>query len=488
MRTFEFRDGKSNKFWSIELRGAEHTVTFGKIGTKGQSKTKTFDDEAKAKAAHDKLIQEKLREGYIEQKADAPPPSPLQASLEANLLANPDDLAAYAAYADFLTEQGDPRGEFIAVQLALEDEGRSPAERKELQKREKSLLQQYGRQWLGDLGRFLDGKWSGPDKPYHYQFARGSLDFVRVLPFPIAAIASLARSPEVRLLRHLEVVYDMRYHPFDFEKVTKGPMKGLTAQEREHESDPAEGDEENPIPGDLFTSPYLTNLRVFKLGFSDAENPPTHSTMVGPFQGRNADEVVELLSRAPRLEELYLNTDLPGIERLFASPALGRLRILQYYFGMVYDQDDGHVYRLRPLADNPALGQLTHLRLHPGRDTTIDLAGMEAILHSPNLPNLTHLQIHMTTFGDDGPRAVIRSGIMRRLKVLDFGYGNMTDEGARLLASSPDVKPLELLDLRRNALTSAGVAALEAAGVRVIADNQHELDEEYPRYLDVDVE
>jgi hypothetical protein len=35
------------------------------------------------------------------------------------------------------------------------------------------------------------------------------------------------------------------------------------------------------------------------------------------------------------------------------------------------------------------------------------------------------------------------------------------------------VKNLELLDVRQNALTRVGVAVLEAAGVAVVADDQH---------------
>jgi predicted DNA-binding WGR domain protein len=66
MRTFEFKDDKSNKFWNIELKGSKFNVTFGKIGTKGQTQTKEFDDAKKAKAAHDKLVTEKTDKGYVE--------------------------------------------------------------------------------------------------------------------------------------------------------------------------------------------------------------------------------------------------------------------------------------------------------------------------------------------------------------------------------------------------------------------------------------
>ena len=48
-----------------------------------------------------------------------------RAALELALAANPDDFATHAAYADLLTEQGDPRGDYVRLQLALED--RQPA-------------------------------------------------------------------------------------------------------------------------------------------------------------------------------------------------------------------------------------------------------------------------------------------------------------------------------------------------------------------------
>src|SRR5947209_5771495 len=236
MRTFVFSDGKSNKFWNIDLQGSSFTVTFGKVGTRGQTQKKDFADAAAARTAHDKLVAEKLGKGYVETTAGKQPgPAPLQQSLEQALVEDPDDLAAHSAYADYLAEQGDPRGELIQVQLALENPGWPAQERARLRQRESELLSRHGKEWLGDLGRFLVGDWSGPDKPYHFAFVRGWLDLVRVLPAPDAIFDSLARSPEARLLRRLEVVYDMRYHPFDFDPFLKGPNTALTDDEEENE-------------------------------------------------------------------------------------------------------------------------------------------------------------------------------------------------------------------------------------------------------------
>src|SRR5262249_1041002 len=129
VRTFILSDGKSNKFWNIELQAKQFTVTFGRAGTQGQTQTKTFASAAAAEAAHAKLIRDKLAKGYVETKpAAALTP---EEALERQLRDDPDDVATLGVYADRLSELDDPRGEFIHVQLALEQEGRSPKQRRE---------------------------------------------------------------------------------------------------------------------------------------------------------------------------------------------------------------------------------------------------------------------------------------------------------------------------------------------------------------------
>ena len=67
-RYFEFIGGSSRKFWEISVAGKSFTVRFGRIGTAGQSQTKTFADEAKAQREAEHLIAEKLRKGYVEKQ------------------------------------------------------------------------------------------------------------------------------------------------------------------------------------------------------------------------------------------------------------------------------------------------------------------------------------------------------------------------------------------------------------------------------------
>ncbi len=65
-RRFEMADGTSNKFWEIEVRDADLTVCFGRIGTAGQTKTKSFPSAAAAEAEAARLVSEKTSKGYVE--------------------------------------------------------------------------------------------------------------------------------------------------------------------------------------------------------------------------------------------------------------------------------------------------------------------------------------------------------------------------------------------------------------------------------------
>jgi predicted DNA-binding WGR domain protein len=65
-RRFEYEDATSAKFWEVWVDGADLTTKWGRIGTDGQSKTKTFTDPAAAAKEMEKLIASKTKEGYEE--------------------------------------------------------------------------------------------------------------------------------------------------------------------------------------------------------------------------------------------------------------------------------------------------------------------------------------------------------------------------------------------------------------------------------------
>ena len=365
--------------------------------------------------------------------------------LEAALLANPDDRATHAAYADWLIEQGDSRGEFIAVQLALEEEGRSAEERQHLQKREKELLEQQGRGWLGNLAEYLLDQRDGG---YQHRFARGWLAALEIPELTVGFGRLLVLAAQTRFLRSLSI--------------------GTAAYEEDNYEPGDDVPDDAPFPG-LFAlrrSPYLGNVRVFQLGGSDSgEDLNCHT---------NGGTAAELVKMMPLLEEVYLLAHRVDTQTLFSLP-LPHLRILQVYHS--------HDYPLELLAGNSSLSRLEQLLFHPhaveyGDEPSITLAGAQALVRSPHLRNLTHLQLRISNMGDRGCEVIVQSGILRRLKVLDLRHGIITDQGARILAASPDLRHLERLDLSGNALTRAGMAALITTGVRVDASNQHSVDDE----------
>jgi uncharacterized protein (TIGR02996 family) len=424
MRTFEFRDGKSNKFWNIELQGTAFTVTFGRIGAAGQTQKKEFADAAKAQREHDKLVKEKLAKGYVETTPAATGGS-LRDALEAALVANPDDLASHSAYADYLAEQGDPRGELIQVQIALEDEKKSPAERKRLQKREEELLKAHLHEWLGELAPHLldveQRQW-GPNP--EFRFARGWVDRLQIAELSGPVAEAFCRTPLLRLLRELLVI---------------------------------ESDYDDPGLEQLAAAPYFGNVRLFQLG------PESNCHISG-------EHAVEFVRKMPRLEELRMYAHRVNTEELFALP-MPHLRVLHVYH--IYD------YPLEVLAANKSLGNLTHLALWPhGLEPDDDHAyisfeAVRALVRSRHLKGLTHLHVYLSDLGDEGCAEIVRSGILKRLKVLDLWSGRISDVGATALAACPDLRHLERLRIDQNYLTAAGLAALKATGVPVESKFQY---------------
>jgi uncharacterized protein (TIGR02996 family) len=348
----------------------------------------------------------------------------LRDALEAALIEDPDDVATHRAYADYLQEQGDPRGELIQVQLALEEAERTDEERQALQARERELLAEHQRAWLGILADELLGpiedSWESRDeRRYEFRFARGWLD--RIVRFRSTEGSTdlgrrLAQAPQVRLLRELVLEYD----------------EGVVEQ--------------------LIGSPFLNNLRLLHLKtILDHLDEPDRFV-------HGCEALVAFVRRLPHIEQLLLFGSLSNPSQLFALPNLQNLRVLQVRYSVDF-------LPLETLTDNPALGQLTHLLLHPqpSQPPPINLAGIRAVLQSPHLQSLTHLQLHRSDLGDVGCTEIVTSGILKRLKVLDLGHGEITDTGARILADCPDLRRLECLNLEYNALTQTGIDTLRRA-------------------------
>ena len=484
MRTFQFSDAKSHKFWTIDVQGSSFTVKYGKVGTAGQTQTKSFPSAEKAQAEADKLIREKTGKGYRE---TTPKAEVSQAeAFEAGLLDHPHDIARWSAYSDYLTEQGDSRGEFMRVQLALEDESLSAADRKKLKKAEADLLKAHEREWLGPLAAFTvygetEEHYSRGKRvkapPVQHEFERGWLRRLYFYNLTVSQARALAACKDARLLR--EVCID-----------------GLAAEAPEGSEDRyadafyAPGPDvpegvdtyEGPSLHALCRCPHLAAVRSFTLG------DPGDEGRIG------GETVYHLVKQMPRIEELAVYAHRVDANKLFVLP-MPNLRALTLF--------NSHSYPLDKLAANKSLTNLTTLQFHPHaleyddeeRGAYIRLKHLKAVCRSPQFTRLTHLMLRCTDFGDAGVKELIDSGLFARLKVLDLRAGCVTDEGAELLAASPHLKELEFLNLQNNALSKDGVKAIKATGVNADLSSMHNQgapgpdDDEMPEFLfDGDIE
>lgn len=363
-----------------------------------------------------------------------------------------DDLASHMAYADYLAEQGDPRGELIQVQLALEEGDRPEHEREQLQKREEALLKQHLRTWLGDLAVPLhdepvipESTWTGPGET-QFTFSRGWIDTLTIGKLNVELAQQLAASSQLRMLREL-TIQRMEYYAWS-------GHEGELSYEPDEEM-PAGLDYPQLLP---LARASLGNVKRFIVGDMDDGQCVA-----------NGYGIPDLIVNMPKLEELRLFAHDVDTEFLF-SYEMPHLRVLQIYHC--------HEYPLEDLARNKSMGNLTHLLCHPhalepgDEGAYIGLAELRAIVRSKKLKSLSHLQLRVADFADQGCKEIVRSGILKRLKWLDLRSGGITDEGALTLVGCDDLDRLEHLDLERNYLSVDGIREIKAVLPHAIVEDQ----------------
>jgi uncharacterized protein (TIGR02996 family) len=384
----------------------------------------------------------------------------LRTALEEAIVANPDDLAAHMAYADHLNESGDPRGEFIQTQLALEDPTCTGARRQELQQRERELLAGHQRDWLGQLAPIiLDEKPTEWMRQHNFisrvSWRRGWFEEIYLLLANFEELRPLRACPLARIVSRLDLHHIYYYEPGN---------RDVTLQPGE-----------NVPPDEYFTAlcvlldaPFVPHLSWLRIG--EAVNFEGD----GMYNNRtSAQGLEELLRNTPKLEELHILADGADLAKLFQLDNLTRLRLLLVYHGT-------EEYPLDILASNRSFPALERIRLHPANGSRtgtsfLPRAQVVALCRTQHLPALKHLHIHGSDLGDEGCVDLVASGILRRLETLDLRFGCITDAGARTLASCPDTQRLKHLSLANNQLTEEGIALLQGLGIGVRVDAQDDV-------------
>ncbi len=347
------------------------------------------------------------------------------AAFERHLLDNLDDVAAWSAYADYLTEQGEPRGDFMRVQLALEDETLPKAERRALHEEEEALRVKHLDEWVGEsfAAENFDAKGVSKHQYPRFVYRRGWL----------------------------------------------------------WESDGVSWDEQN-VAGDLSAWRWMHTLKVSfgEVSLTDTPLPRNlRSLQIGDDETRSDgyfEDLDAFIAAASRMERLYLACGDANTAALFGLP-LAHLRELHVHCGTLYATDT--------LAENRAFAGLRTLAFHPhgyyGAEPRsfsggyLNATDVRTICHAQHLKRLEHLQLNCLSAGDAGIDLLVTSGLIHRLKSLDLRHGCVSDEGAFTLFKALDGKPhaLQVLKLGDNALTGDGVAALRRLKLSFDAPDQH---------------
>ncbi len=371
-------------------------------------------------------------------------------SFLAEIIAAPDDDGPRLVYADWLEERGDPRAEFIRMQCEEARLGECKR-RTDLRRRAKLFLQRYGRDWTAELGA------TGPefrDPEYHRGFVESATISIRYFLKSVAGVMS--RTP----LRRVVLTSGDKLLP----KLTQA--KHLQQIEELHFAD--SGFPEQDL-ADFFQSPYLANLRGFRLygtysigsvlasGLASASLPKLASLDLGPIQTVDSSWVTTLLTAQwlSSVEVLCLrNLSDAAVRAIAASPRLGKLKDWDLAgSGQPLSAETG-----RTLAASPLTQRLEHLKME---FCGMEVGGLQAMA-AAHWPRLQTLNFNFAELGPAGVEA-LAAGNWPALKVLNLASSAMESRGLNALLRRPWLKSLERLSLRDNRLTKQDILNLIAS-------------------------
>ena len=159
MPRYEKRTAKGVEF--IDVRIHDKTIHASSSSAKGKSKATKHGSVRMAQARFRVAIEAAKKKGFAhDSKFHVPVENP---KLEQEILEHPDDDALRVIYGDWLHEQGDPRGELIAVQQKLR--GSTGSRATALPRRERTLLADHSSIWYGTLDEILHER-SYSDRPH----------------------------------------------------------------------------------------------------------------------------------------------------------------------------------------------------------------------------------------------------------------------------------------------------------------------------------
>jgi uncharacterized protein (TIGR02996 family) len=423
-------------------------------------------------------------------------PHPLQAQLLAEVLADPDSDAPRLVYADWLTDQGDPRGDFIHKQLRLAHTAEADPGYSALYAETERLWLRHGRGWSPPV--------EGWGPAIALRARRGLLDEVSLRlsdKKPVAPLPALARGAPLRAawlyldgLTWSEVLWSLEgvrlrelhmerpYGGYREEDPVPGALSGLTALGLTCESL-----DTNP-PGVLLSMIEGARLRALSIAGSELGGQDLEPLVeAGLFEHLEHLDLSQVRA-GPALVYPLIARVRPrrlGLPSFFALPRqleehldwpLEALHLQgEATFGLLCSP---HLHGLRhlsigaePLADlaqrerSLPFPRLTRLRLWRSYATgallgalgrcsalatlrRLDLCGfwgeqeLRALLSSPHLHQLVALSL--PSFGDDDALALAQWPGLAHLCRLSLRCPQLGERGVRALIEAPHFEPVHL--------------------------------------------
>jgi len=377
-----------------------------------------------------------------------------------------EDYTTHAAYADLLAEEGDPRGEYIRLQLALENTSLPVRERRQLDMDATKLYREHFHDWVGHLD-FRVSREPGPtarSANFEIGMRRGwvtSLQIHRVTNRDMLDLLIDAR--ELRMLQGLEIG---RLEWTDASTTERLSEAGWTRGLRKFRLD--DWDETDDRTADR-TAGFLqscTSLETLSLGSRDRDVDDRGFS----FRSASLRHATVRFARWPRVRTLLDAADIGSLQSIDWNSVPS---------SPLYDPDDWDIAEAESiLADRtlPELGPMP--RELDDCPWTVEL--LTALFESPRYRTLKSLRMSFPRVGDILPLALVRSGLIERLEGLWLDGCGITDVGAQMLIDARKHPDLRLIDLRDNPLTPAVVDQFRRLDTIVWAYTSQDRDDEIP--------
>lgn len=450
MPRFERKD----RFWDIAVDDSTVSICQGVVGTDGEFKKKYLPNSKAAQTFYEDLVGQVMAEGYRDVKGTMAPPdveSPEPAKAPAVAARNPDyeamiaddldSMDAYLAYADWLQEQGDPRGELIVVQHALLSAPRDA----ELFGTQARLLREHKERFWSAVAPYVDELVEQTE--WYLGFVKHAKLKTTGKRCPtVGDSGTVPYEPLLRDFLGLESCQFLQSLTLGIAAMAGNDYSGAIRVLAER------------------ARPMIKNLYIGDFDYEETELNWSNIGLVEP-----------LCQALPNLEELTLRSHDLDAGRL----SFPKLRSFTVIGGGLNAKALGEIAN----ADWP---QLRSLSVQLGRAMTSEqaLKALEPIFAAKGLSSVRHLGLGNFRWSDDLCGRLARSAIAPQLESLDMSVGTMGDAGAQALAAQADRFPnLNAIDASWNFLSGTGVEALETLATEVDSSEQHVEEAVEDRYI-----